>query len=81
MRGLASPYANVYVCAFLFVACEDSFGKKAPVLTVSQVRWLLEVMLPLQTFTLEDVLCLVKWTQRRNHEAYRAYRKRREEEG
>ena len=48
---------------------------------MSQVRWLLEVVLPLKTFTLADVLRLVKWTQRRNHEAYLAHRKRREEEG
>lgn len=48
---------------------------------MSQVRWLLEVVLPLKTFTLEEVLHLVKWTQRRNHEAYRAHRKRREEDG
>jgi len=50
-------------------------------LTLLQVRWLLEVMLPLKTFTLEDVLRLVQWTQRRNHAVYLAHRKRREEEG
>ena len=31
--------------------------------------------------TKADVLRLVQWTQRRNHEAYLAHRKRREEEG
>jgi hypothetical protein len=55
-------------------------GKKAPALTVSQARRLLEVVLPLQTFTLEEVLHLVQWTQRRNHETYLAHRQRREED-
>jgi len=61
--------------------CKSVWGKKAPALTVSQGRWLLEIVLPLKPLTLEDVLRVVKWTQRRNHAAYLAHRKRREEEG
>ena len=61
--------------------CSRDAGKKAPALTVSQVRWLLDVVLPLKTFTLEDVLRLMKWTQQRNHGACLAHRRRREEEG
>ena len=56
-------------------------GKKAPALTVSQLRVLLEVVLPKRTFTIEDVLALVTWMQRRNHRAYLSHRKRREAEG
>ena len=56
-------------------------GKKAPALTVSQLRVLLEVVLPLRTYTIGDVLALVAWVQRRNHQAYRAHRKRRQEGG
>ena len=56
-------------------------GKKAPALTVSQVRTLLEAVLPLRTVTVEAVLELVAWIQRRNHRAYLAHRKRRESEG
>src|SRR5262249_17626746 len=56
-------------------------GKKAPALTVSQVRRLLEAILPLKTFTLLEVLALIQRTQQRNHRAYLAHRKRCKEGG
>lgn len=56
-------------------------GKKAPALTVAQLRRLLEVILPLRTATIEEVLAFVIRVQRRNHGAYLAHRKRREAEG
>ena len=56
-------------------------GKKAPALTVSQLRMLEDVVLPLRTYSVEDVLKLVAWLQRRNHHVYLAHRKRRETEG
>src|SRR5438067_9363453 len=52
-------------------------GKKAPALTVSQVRTLLAVLLPLRTYTVAEALALVAWVQRRNHRAYLSHRKRR----
>ena len=51
-------------------------GKKAPAVTVSQLRTLLEAELPLRTATVDDVLELVAWVQRRNHRAYLSHRKR-----
>jgi hypothetical protein len=45
------------------------------------MRALLEVVLPLRTYTIEDVLTLVAWVQRRHHRAYLSHRKRRETEG
>jgi hypothetical protein len=63
------------------VALEETLGKKAPALTVSQLRMLLEVVLPLRTYAIADVLTLVAWVQQRNHRAYLSYRKRRETEG
>ena len=42
---------------------------------------LLEAVLPLRAFMIEDVLDLVAWVQRRNHCAYLSHRKRRETEG
>ena len=56
-------------------------GKKAPALTVSQLRTLLDVVLPLRTYTVEGVLELIAWVQQRNHTAYRAHRVRRQEDG
>ena len=47
---------------------------------MSQLRVLLEIVLPRRTFTIEDVLALVAWVQRRNHGAYLSQRKRREAE-
>ena len=56
-------------------------GKKAPALTVAQLRTLLDAVLPLRIATVDAVLALVAWVQRRNHRAYLAHRKRRESEG
>ena len=53
-------------------------GKKAPALTVSQLRLLLAVILPLRTYTVPEALALVAWVQRCNHRAYLSHRKRRE---
>jgi hypothetical protein len=56
-------------------------GKKAPALTVAQLRLLLEVVIPLRTSTIAEVLALVAWVQKRKHQAYRAHRVRRHEDG
>jgi hypothetical protein len=56
-------------------------GEKTLALTVSQVRRLLEVVLPWQTYRIADVLALLAWRQRRNHSTYLSHRKRRETEG
>ena len=37
---------------------------------------LLDVILPLRRYTIEAVLALVVWVQRRNHQAYWSHRKR-----
>jgi SRSO17 transposase len=52
-------------------------GKKAPVITISQVRRLLAVVLPLTVCQADDVLRLVAEMQQRNHRAYLSHRKRR----
>jgi hypothetical protein len=49
-------------------------------MTVSQLRTLLEVVLPLKTLTLEDVLHLVAGRQQRKHRAFLSHRKRRMQE-
>lgn len=55
--------------------------KKAPALTVSQLRTWLAAVLPLRRVTIDEALTLVAWVQRRNHGAYLSHRKRRESEG
>jgi SRSO17 transposase len=56
-------------------------GKKAPALTVSQLRMVLEVILPLRMYMVADALELVVWVQRCNHRAYMSHRKRRQTPG
>jgi SRSO17 transposase len=51
--------------------------KKAPAFTVSQVRRLWEVVLPLKVFHVNDVLQLVAGMQQRSHRAYLSHKKRR----
>ena len=43
------------------------WGKKAPALTVSQLRTILDVVLPLRTYTIEAILTLVARVQQRHH--------------
>jgi hypothetical protein len=57
------------------------WGKKAPALTLPQMRTLLEVVLPLRKYTIEDVIELIAWVQQRNHRAYVSHKKRRATEG
>jgi len=57
--------------------CRDVWGKKAPAMTVSQLRTLLEVVLPFTTVTIADVLHLVAGRQQRHHRAFLSHRKRR----
>jgi hypothetical protein len=47
------------------------WGKKAPALTVSQVRRVLEAVFPLKVCTVDEGLLLVAGIQQRNHRAYR----------
>ena len=66
---------------FFSGTCKGVWGKKAPALTVSQLRRLFQVVLPLHPETIEESLAFVAWVQRRKHQAYLAHRKRRETEG
>lgn len=58
------------------MALENSLKKKAPALTVSQLRILLEVILPLRTYTRAEALERVATIQRHNHRAFLSHRKR-----
>lgn len=52
-------------------------GHDAPALTVSQVRRLLQVVLPRRQFDAQTVLNEIERIQRQNYAAYRSHRKRR----
>src|SRR5262245_55578296 len=57
--------------------CRYVWGKKAPAITLSQLRTLLEVVLPLKTLTMAAVLQLVSGRQQRHHRAFLSHRTRR----
>jgi hypothetical protein len=50
-------------------------GKKAGSITVSQLRTLIELVLPLRQFDVRMALELVAWIQLRNYRAYLSHRK------
>jgi hypothetical protein len=64
------------------MAPETAVGeKKRQALTVAQLRIILNVVLPLRTYSIEEVFALVAWVQKCNHRAYLCHSKRREAEG
>jgi hypothetical protein len=68
----------MYDGPFFPLAPEDQDGKKkAPSITLSQLRTLIEVVLPIKQRTVEYVLEKIIWIQTRNHRAYLSHRKRR----
>jgi SRSO17 transposase len=56
---------------------QSRLEKKAPALTISQVRRLLDVVLPLKVFDTDEVLQLVADMQQRHHRAYLSHKKKR----
>ena len=52
-------------------------GKKAPAITLSQLRILLEIVLPLRMFDIEGAIELVRLIQQKNHLAYLSHKKKR----
>ena len=44
---------------------------------MSQLRILIEVVLPLRQYDIEATIDMVKWIQQRNHRAYLSHRKKR----
>ncbi len=52
-------------------------GKKAPSITLSQLRTLIEVVLPLRHYDIQTSLDLVRWIQERNHRTYLSHRRKK----
>jgi hypothetical protein len=66
---------NLYI--FSYGTLKSGWGKKAPAITLSQLRTLIEAILPLKKQTFETLLEQIAWIQARNHRAYLSHRKRR----
>jgi hypothetical protein len=63
------------------MAPENQDGeKKAPSITLSQLRLLIKLLLSMEKQTMESLIQQVVWIQNRNHKAYLFHRKRRESE-
>jgi hypothetical protein len=50
-------------------------GKKAPALTLSQLKILLKAFLPMRLFSTEGLIALVAWNKKKNHRAYQSHGK------
>jgi len=55
----------------------SGWGKKAPSITLSQLRTLIQGVLPLRVFTIEELLAMVQWVQMKNHRAYVSHAKKK----
>jgi hypothetical protein len=52
-------------------------GKKTPAITLSQLRVLLKVVLPMRVFDTKAAIDLVKWIQEKSHRPYLSHRKKK----
>jgi hypothetical protein len=52
-------------------------GKKAPTITLSQLRLLINAVLPTKVFDSRNLIEIVSWIQMKNHRAYLSHRKRK----
>jgi len=76
-----TPITDKYVGAFFSVAPEAALGKKSACPhRVAAADDIGSRLTPADLYDCE-VLALVAWVQQRNHQAYRAHRKRRQEGG
>ena len=52
-------------------------GKKAPSITLSQLRVLLKLLLPMKKQALDTLIEQIVWIQNQNHRAYLSHRRKR----
>ena len=56
----------------------SDWGKKAPAITLSQLRILIKVVLPIRHFDCDGLIAYVAWIQDKNHRAYLSHRKKKQ---
>lgn len=76
-RGWHHHTALTILSHHFLVQLRLDLGVEAPALTVSQVRRLLQVVLPKREFDAQAMLAELKRIQQQNYAAYRSHRKRR----
>jgi SRSO17 transposase len=79
VRKFRAWHHHMLVCMlahFFLWHLKIAMGKKAPAITVSQLRRLIATVLPLKNFSPAEMLALVMWIQQRNHKAYLSHRKK-----
>ncbi len=64
------------IAIFFFGILKSDWKKKAPSITLSQLRVLLEAVLPLRHYGINDAIELVAWIQNKNHAAYLSHRRK-----
>ncbi|MDZ7697263.1 MAG: IS701 family transposase [Deltaproteobacteria bacterium] len=76
-RGWHHHILTCMLAHFFLWHLKIRLGKKAPSITLSQLRTLIEVILPIREYDSETALGVVKWIQARNHRAYLSHRKKK----
>ncbi|MGH7495459.1 MAG: IS701 family transposase [bacterium] len=76
-RGWHHHMTMTMLSHHFLVRTRIGLGKDAPALTVSQVRQLLDIVLPKRKFNAETIRQEIQRTQQQNYAAYRSHRKRR----
>ncbi len=79
VRKYAGWYHHMLTCLlahFFLWHLKLTLGERAPCLTLPQLRLLLKTVLPLKTFSTEEMIEIVQWIQEKNHRAYLSHRKK-----
>jgi hypothetical protein len=57
------------------ISTQIKLGEKTPSITLSQIRVLMEIVLPVRRYNKRSLIELIFWVQKKNHSAYFSHRK------